>query len=160
MMIKIHDSHDCNFYLKLQYNIKNKKFFSMTPWRVYQREDYQHQKLPLLFLLQQFFVVKYIHIHIKICLDVYSYNYILQCVRESFTKEKMRKSVVIYQMGGGHPEPNSIFEREKKVFFQGPHRTILGHPKHVLHLVLSLMRCIGLSDPLISDFGLFWPNVN
>ena len=30
--------------------------------------------------------------------------------------------------GGGHPEPNSIFE--KKVF-QGPHRTILGHPKHV-----------------------------
>ena len=35
---------------------------------------------------------------------------------------------------GCHPESNSIFE--KKVF-QGPHRTILGHPKHVLHLVPS-----------------------
>ena len=35
---------------------------------------------------------------------------------------------------GGHPEPNSIFE--KKVF-QGPHMTILGHSKHVLHLVWS-----------------------
>ena len=57
----------------------------------------------------------------------------------------------------------------KKRFFQGPHRTILGHPKHVLHLVLSpnaiakafnVMQCIGLSAPLISDFGLFWANVN
>ena len=30
--------------------------------------------------------------------------------------------------GGGHPEPNSI---SKEQVFQGPHRTILGHPKHV-----------------------------
>ena len=69
---------------------------------------------------------------------------------------------------GGHPEPNSIFEEEKKVL-KGPHRTILGHPQHVLHLVLSpnaiakafnVMQCIGLSAPLISDFGLFWANVN
>ena len=67
---------------------------------------------------------------------------------------------------GGHPEPNSIF---KKRFFQGPHSTILGHPKHVLHLVLShnaiakafnVMECIGMSALLISDFGLFWANVN
>ena len=35
---------------------------------------------------------------------------------------------------GGHPEPNSIL---KKKIFQGPPRTILGHSKHVLHLVLS-----------------------
>ena len=58
---------------------------------------------------------------------------------------------------------------KKKRFFQGPHRTILGHPKHVLHLVLSpnaiakafnVMQCIGPSAPLISDFGLFWANVN
>ena len=37
---------------------------------------------------------------------------------------------------GGHPKPNYIFGRKKKVF-QGPHRTIIGHPKHVLHLVPS-----------------------
>ena len=58
---------------------------------------------------------------------------------------------------GGHPEPNSIFEEEKKVL-KGPHRTILGHPQHVLHLVLSpnaiakafnVMLCIGLIAPLI-----------
>ena len=49
----------------------------------------------------------------------------------------MQKSLVICQTGGGgggHPEPNSIFE---KSVFQGPHRTILGQPKHVLQLVPS-----------------------
>ena len=35
----------------------------------------------------------------------------------------------------GHPEPKS--HSEKKTFLQGPHRTILRHPKHGLHLVLS-----------------------
>jgi len=79
----------------------------------------------------------------------------------------MRKSVVIHQTGGDHPKPNSIFEKKK--IFQGPHRSIPGHPKYVLHLVLSpntiakafnVMQCIGLSAPLISDFGLFWANVN
>ena len=55
--------------------------------------------------------------------------------REGFTKKDAEKSGDLPNRGGGgHPEPNSIFE--KKVF-QGPHRTILGHPKHVLHLVPS-----------------------
>ena len=49
--------------------------------------------------------------------------------REGFTKKDAEKSGDLPNRGGGgHPEPNSIFE--KKVF-QGPHRTILGHPKHV-----------------------------
>ena len=52
------------------------------------------------------------------------------------SQKKMRKSLVIHQTGwGGHPEPNFIFEEKK--FLQGPHRTILGHHKHVLHLVPS-----------------------
>ena len=64
--------------------------------------------------------------------------------------------------------PNSFFEEGKKVF-QGPHRTILGNPKHVLHLVPSpnasakafnVMLIYWSQCPLISDFGLFWPNVN
>ena len=33
--------------------------------------------------------------------------------------------------------PNQTLFLKKKSFFQGPHRTILGHPKHVLHLVRS-----------------------
>ena len=62
----------------------------------------------------------------------------------------------------------SLSAVQSKGRFQGAHRTILGHPKHVLHLVLSpnaiakafnVMQCIGLSAPLISDFGLFWANV-
>ena len=58
-------------------------------------------------------------------------------VREGFKEKNLVKSLVIHQTGGeGHHEPNSIFEK-REVFFQGPHRTILGHPKHVLHLVLS-----------------------
>ena len=82
------------------------------------------------------------------------------------SQKKFVKSVVIHQTT---PNQTLIFERRRKRFFQGPHRTILGHPKHVLHLVLSpnaiakafnVMQCIGLSAPLISDFGLFWANVN
>ena len=85
------------------------------------------------------------------------------------SQKNAEKSGDLPNLGGGHPEPNSIFEKKVKKVFQGPHRTILGHPKHVLHLVLSpnaiakafnVMQCIGLSAPLISDFGLFWANVN
>ena len=49
----------------------------------------------------------------------------------------------------------------KKDQVKRPHKTILGHPKHVLHLVPSpnaiaqafnvIMQCIGPSAPLISD---------
>ena len=55
-------------------------------------------------------------------------------IREGFTKKSRKKSGDSPNRGGVTPEPNSIFER---MVFQGPHRTILGHSKHVLHLVLS-----------------------
>ena len=56
-------------------------------------------------------------------------------IREGLAKESRKKSGDSPNRGGGvTPEPNSIFER---MVFQGPHRTILGHSKHVLHLVLS-----------------------
>ena len=67
------------------------------------------------------------------------------------------KSLVFCQTGGsgGHLKPNS--------------RTILGHPRRVLHLVPSphaitkafnVMSYIGPSAPLISDFGRFGAKVN
>ena len=49
-------------------------------------------------------------------------------IREGFTKKNAEKS---------GDSPNSIFEKKKTVF-QGPHMTILGHPKHVLQLVPSI----------------------
>ena len=45
------------------------------------------------------------------------------------------KSLTLWQSrGGGHPGPNSS---KRKTPFHGPHRTILLHPKHVLHLELN-----------------------
>ena len=40
--------------------------------------------------------------------------------------------MVIHQTGGGVTPNQTIFLEEKKKVFQGPHRTILGHPKHVV----------------------------
>ena len=69
-------------------------------------------------------------------------------------------------LGGVRKEANLYFG---KIFFQWACRIILGPPKHVLQMVPSpnafakafnVMWCIGPSAPLISDFGLFWANVN
>ena len=99
------------------------------------------------------------------------WNNISKCssiIREGFTKKKCGK-VWWFTKPGGRGSPRTRLYFWKKKVLQGPHRTILGHPKHVLHLVLSpndiakafnVMQCIGLSAPLISDFGLFWANVN
>ena len=62
----------------------------------------------------------------------------LDALREGFKEKNQVKKVIHQSRGGGHPEPKSIFERRKKGFFQGPHRTILEHPKHALHLVPSI----------------------
>ena len=57
-------------------------------------------------------------------------------IREGFTKNNAKKSGDLPNLGGG-VTPNQTLFLKKKKFFQGPHRTILGHPKHVLHLVPS-----------------------
>ena len=47
-----------------------------------------------------------------------------------------KKSLFFCQTLRGGVTPNQTLFFKKKVF-QGPHRTILGHPKHVLHLIPS-----------------------
>ena len=38
-------------------------------------------------------------------------------LREGFTKKSRKKCGVLPKRGGGHPEPNSIFEK-KEIFFR------------------------------------------
>ena len=54
---------------------------------------------------------------------------------------------------GGRVTPNlTLFLKEEKKVFQGPHRTILGHPKHVLHLVPSIKFIVKDLNVIFNEF--------